>query len=87
MIIGESQILGQIKEAFEVALTHKSTGIILNKVDEESDFCRQTCADGNENFRDGGVGELCGSRIGQKDFLGLKLRRPCCWWEQGKWPS
>ena len=32
MIIGESQILGQIKEAFEVALTHKATGIILNKV-------------------------------------------------------
>jgi len=32
MIVGESQILGQIKEAFEVALTHKSTGIILNKV-------------------------------------------------------
>ena len=32
MIVGESQILGQIKDAFEVALTHKSTGIILNKV-------------------------------------------------------
>jgi glutamyl-tRNA reductase len=32
MIVGESQILGQIKEAYEVALTHKSTGIILNKV-------------------------------------------------------
>ena len=32
MIVGESQILGQIKEAFEVALTHKATGIILNKV-------------------------------------------------------
>lgn len=32
MIIGESQILGQIKDAFEVALTHKATGIILNKV-------------------------------------------------------
>ncbi|MGH7183535.1 MAG: glutamyl-tRNA reductase [Nitrospiraceae bacterium] len=32
MIVGESQILGQIKEAFEVALTHKTTGIILNKV-------------------------------------------------------
>src|SRR5207244_10091186 len=30
MIVGESQILGQIKEAFEVALTHKATGIILN---------------------------------------------------------
>jgi glutamyl-tRNA reductase len=32
MIVGESQILGQIKDAFEVALTHKATGIILNKV-------------------------------------------------------
>ena len=32
MIIGESQILGQIKDAFEIALTHKATGIILNKV-------------------------------------------------------
>lgn len=32
MIIGESQILGQIKDAFEAGLTHKSTGIILNKV-------------------------------------------------------
>jgi len=32
MIVGESQILGQIKEAFEMALSHKATGIILNKV-------------------------------------------------------
>lgn len=32
MIVGESQILGQIKDAFEAALTHKATGIILNKV-------------------------------------------------------
>src|SRR4026208_2395282 len=32
MIIGESQILGQLKDAFEVALAHKATGIILNKV-------------------------------------------------------
>ena len=32
MIIGESQILGQIKNAFEVALAHKTTGVIMNKV-------------------------------------------------------
>ncbi|WP_455242810.1 glutamyl-tRNA reductase [Petrachloros mirabilis] len=32
MIVGESQILGQLKDAFETALTHKSTGLILNKV-------------------------------------------------------
>ena len=32
MIIGESQILGQLKDAFEVALTHKTTSVILNKV-------------------------------------------------------
>lgn len=32
MIVGESQILGQLKDAFEIALTHKTTGLILNKV-------------------------------------------------------
>lgn len=32
MIIGESQILGQLKGAFEVALAHKTTGVIMNKV-------------------------------------------------------
>ncbi|NGZ59590.1 MAG: glutamyl-tRNA reductase, partial [Nitrospira sp. LK265] len=32
MIIGESQILGQLKDAFEVALAYKTTGVIMNKV-------------------------------------------------------
>ncbi len=32
MIVGESQILGQLKDAYEVALAHKSSGVILNKV-------------------------------------------------------
>jgi glutamyl-tRNA reductase len=32
MIIGEPQILGQIKEAFDQAILHKTTGVILNKV-------------------------------------------------------
>ena len=32
MIVGESQILGQLKEAFETALTHKASGVVLNKV-------------------------------------------------------
>ncbi len=32
MIIGEPQILGQIKEAFDHAILHKTTGVILNKV-------------------------------------------------------
>jgi glutamyl-tRNA reductase len=32
MIVGEPQILGQLKEAFETALSHKASGIILNKL-------------------------------------------------------
>jgi glutamyl-tRNA reductase len=32
MVVGEPQILGQIKEAFETAMAHKTTGIILNKL-------------------------------------------------------
>ncbi len=36
MIVGESQILGQLKDAFEVALAHKATGMILNKVTKKA---------------------------------------------------
>ena len=32
MVVGEPQILGQVKEAFEAALNQKATGVILNKV-------------------------------------------------------
>lgn len=32
MVIGEPQILGQVKEAFDAALAAKSTGVLLNKV-------------------------------------------------------
>ncbi|MFQ5454584.1 MAG: glutamyl-tRNA reductase [Nitrospirota bacterium] len=32
MVVGEPQILGQLKDAFEAAMTHKATGVILNKV-------------------------------------------------------
>ncbi|MEK7748373.1 MAG: glutamyl-tRNA reductase [Nitrospirota bacterium] len=32
MMIGEPQILGQIKDAFDLAMLHKSTSLILNKV-------------------------------------------------------
>jgi len=32
MVIGEPQVLGQLKEAFDTALHQKATGVILNKV-------------------------------------------------------
>ena len=32
MVIGEPQVLGQLKEAFDVAMRQKATGVILNKV-------------------------------------------------------
>ncbi|MDH5700059.1 MAG: glutamyl-tRNA reductase, partial [Nitrospirota bacterium] len=32
MVVGEPQVLGQVKEAYELALTHRSSGVILNKV-------------------------------------------------------
>jgi glutamyl-tRNA reductase len=32
MVVGEPQILGQVKEAFEAALSQKTTGVMLNKV-------------------------------------------------------
>ncbi len=32
MIVGESQILGQLKDAFELSLCHKASGMTLNKI-------------------------------------------------------
>lgn len=32
MVVGEAQILGQLKDAYEVALAHKASGVILNKL-------------------------------------------------------
>lgn len=32
MIVGEPQILGQLKDAFEMALSYKASGIVLNKL-------------------------------------------------------
>lgn len=32
MVVGEPQILGQLKDAFELALSEKTTGILLNKL-------------------------------------------------------
>ncbi|HYM37503.1 MAG TPA: glutamyl-tRNA reductase [Nitrospiraceae bacterium] len=36
MIVGEPQILGQLKDAFEVALNHKASGVVLNKLVRKS---------------------------------------------------
>ncbi|HET6369906.1 MAG TPA: glutamyl-tRNA reductase, partial [Nitrospiria bacterium] len=32
MVVGEPQILGQLKDAFDDAMLHKTTGVVLNKV-------------------------------------------------------
>jgi glutamyl-tRNA reductase len=32
MMVGEPQVLGQLKDAFDLAMSHKSTGVLLNKV-------------------------------------------------------
>ncbi len=36
MVVGEPQILGQLKDAYDAALKHKSTGVFLNKLMRKS---------------------------------------------------
>src|SRR3990172_6435230 len=38
MVIGETQILGQVKDAFDCALLNKTTGVVLNKLFKKSIF-------------------------------------------------
>lgn len=32
MVVGEPQILGQVKDAYELALSHRTSGVVLNKI-------------------------------------------------------
>ena len=36
MVVGEPQILGQLKDAFEFALERKTTGVLLNRLLKKS---------------------------------------------------
>lgn len=38
LVVGEPQILGQFKDAFELAQTHKTTGTVLNKILKKAIF-------------------------------------------------
>lgn len=38
MVIGETQILGQVKDAFDCALLNKTTGVVLNKLFKKAIF-------------------------------------------------
>lgn len=38
MVVGETQILGQVKDAFDCALLNKTTGVVLNKLFKKSIF-------------------------------------------------
>ena len=42
MVVGEPQILGQVKEAYRTAADEKTSGVILNRLLHRTFFCRQT---------------------------------------------
>jgi len=85
LVLGEAQILGQLKDAFDIALKTKTTSTILNKlikksisvakrVRTETRLARARCPSAR------------GRGAGEKIFGDLTARRSCCS-APARWPS
>ena len=66
MVIGESQILNQIKTAYTMALEEKATRTILNTLSPCHPY-GQACADGDADFLQCGICQLCSGETRGKD--------------------
>jgi glutamyl-tRNA reductase len=69
LVVGEPQILGQVKAAYGVASDRQFTAALTNRL-FHSAFRRQAGARGDGTRRRGGVGQLRGHRAGEEDLRG-----------------
>ena len=68
MMVGEPQILGQVKEAYRIAADAGTVGMHFERADEPRICGRQEGPQRNRHFAIGCFGQLCGGRTGAKDF-------------------
>ena len=66
MIIGETQILGQVKSAFLTAQKHGATGTLFNTLFEQAVTLGKRVHAGDRNRAERRIGQLCGGGIGEK---------------------
>ena len=86
MVVGEPQILGQVKDAYEFALTHRSSGVILNKV------VKKAISVGKNVRTNTRIGEYEYPSVMQlwnwpKKSFPILNSRWCCWWALGRWEN
>ena len=74
MVVGEPQILGQVKDAFAKATAYKSTGALTNRLFTSAFSRRQARAQRDRPRRRGRVGQLRGHCAGEEDLR--RARRP-----------
>ena len=68
LVVGEPQILGQVKAAYTTASDLQFTGPLLNRLFHSVVRDRQARADGNRPRRRCRVGQLRGDRAGEEDL-------------------
>ena len=68
MVLGEPQILGQVKDSYGYAVEHNTAGIIVNKLYHKAFQVSKTRQDRNQNRRVRRIHKLCRGRARQKDI-------------------
>ena len=66
LVVGEPQILRQVKDSFQDALTHNATGVILNKFVKKAISVAKRVRTETRIAEKRGFRELCRSRTGQE---------------------
>ena len=86
MVLGEAQILGQVKDAYSLAKDLRSTGLVLNQLFEKAFSIAKKVRE------ETGIAERSVSissaavELAQKIFSDLENHTEC-WLELGKWPN
>ena len=87
LVVGEPQILGQVKDAYTVASGQGYTGALLNRPVPLVVWRWQTRAFRNRLGRRGGLGELCGHlRSPARSSVTCGVGGPCSW-APARWQS
>jgi hypothetical protein len=85
LVVGEAEILGQVKRSYDLARQSESTGKLTNVLFQRAMFRGKNGANGNKNRRRPHLGAQFGGVFGDPDFRRICPSAAPWWWARGPW--